>query len=77
MKEDTAKLYIVGKKKNKWHKNTLVVKVKNGCVYQIFEVKGQTTVSFNNLAVSSFITLNPSNYVSGCKTSNVGYNVAQ
>ena len=36
LKEDTAKLYIVGKRKtngirDKWHKNTLVVKVKNGC----------------------------------------------
>jgi hypothetical protein len=37
---------IIFKHEDKWHKNTLVVKVKNGCVYQLFEVKGQATVSF-------------------------------
>ena len=46
LKEDTAKLYIAGKRKTNGIRNTLVVKVKNGCVYQLFEVKGQATVSF-------------------------------
>jgi hypothetical protein len=44
LKENTAKVVYRWKEKDKWHKNTLVVKVKNGCVYQIFEVKGQATV---------------------------------